>query len=223
MRPEEELPAWLREGEAEGRWPAVAAVLAIVALHMWLSKQLDVEPAKRLPVVETVLLIALIAANPVRLRRENRLIRTASLSLLAAIGLANAWIVAQEADSLLRGTEHDPVRMLTIGAGVWLINVLLFALWYWEFDRGGPVARRQAREPNPDFAFAQMTSPDLAAPDWRPSFADYLYLAFTNATAFSPTDVMPMTTRAKMAMLIQSSVSVVIVVLVIARAVNVLK
>ncbi|MBO3745497.1 DUF1345 domain-containing protein [Streptosporangiaceae bacterium NEAU-GS5] len=213
----------MREGEAEGRWPAVAATLVIVGLHLWLSEQQSIGLAKVMPVVETGLLIALIAANPVRMRRENPLIRSISLGLLAAIGLANAWIVIQEADALIRGTEHDPLRMLSVGGGVWLINVLLFALWYWEFDRGGPVARRQAREPYPDFAFAQMSAPPkLVHPKWKPSFVDYLYLAFTNATAFSPTDVMPMTVRAKLAMLVQSTLSVIIVVLVIARAVNVL-
>ncbi len=99
----------------------------------------------------------------------------------------------------------------------------MFGLWYWEFDRGGPVARAAGTRPYPDFLFPQMTTPELAPPDWEPAFVDYLYVSFTNALAFSPTDTMPMTRWAKLTMLVQSVVSVVTVVLVIARAVNILK
>jgi uncharacterized membrane protein len=109
------------------------------------------------------------------------------------------------------------------GAAIWLTNVIVFALWYWEFDRGGPVARALARKPLPDFQFVQMQSPELAHPDWEPAFMDYLYLSFTNATAFSPTDVLPLSRWAKATMLLQSAISLVTVALVIARAVNVLK
>jgi uncharacterized membrane protein len=101
--------------------------------------------------------------------------------------------------------------------------VIAFALWYWEFDRGGPVARALAIKPYPDFEFPQMTSPELAPPSWEPMFADYFYLSFTNATAFSPTDVMPLSRWAKMLMLVQSAVSLLLAALVIARAVNILR
>jgi uncharacterized membrane protein len=100
--------------------------------------------------------------------------------------------------------------------------VIVFALWYWELDRGGPAARAAARKVHPDFLFPQMTTPELVDPDWEPEFVDYLFLAFTNATAFSPTDTMPMSRWAKLAMMAQASVSVVVVALVIARAVNIL-
>jgi uncharacterized membrane protein len=101
--------------------------------------------------------------------------------------------------------------------------VIIFALWYWEFDRGGPVSRAHAHRPYPDFLFPQMSTPDMAPSEWEPRFVDYLYLSFTNATAFSPTDVMPLSRWAKLTMLAQSAVSLITVALVIARAVNVLK
>jgi uncharacterized membrane protein len=101
--------------------------------------------------------------------------------------------------------------------------VIAFATWYWELDRGGPAARAQATRPRPDFLFAQMQNPEMAHPDWESSFVDYLYLSLTNATAFSPTDVLPLTARAKLTMAAQSLVSLLTVGLVFARAVNVLQ
>ena len=124
----------------------------------------------------------------------------------------------------MQGTEGNNAGPLLItGGAIWLTNVIVFALWYWEFDRGGPVARAQADRMYPDFQFVQMVSPGLASPDWEPAFSDYLYLSFTNATAFSPTDVMPMSRWAKMAMMVQAAISIVTVALVVARAVNILK
>jgi uncharacterized membrane protein len=124
----------------------------------------------------------------------------------------------------VRGSEDMTAGPLLITGGIiWLTNVIIFGLWYWEFDRGGPVARTNATHQYPDLMFPQMTAPQLAPPDWEPMFADYLYLAFTNATAFSPTDVMPLSRWAKGAMLLQSAVSIVTVALVVARAVNILR
>ncbi|GII53889.1 hypothetical protein Pth03_22780 [Planotetraspora thailandica] len=222
MNSENKLPIWLKETEAEGRWWAAAAVIALIVIHVSFRSAFGFEPSWLLPALESALLIGLIIANPVTLTRESRLLRVASLALIGVISASNAWIIGREVVRLVHGEEHDAGRLLTTGAGVWVINVLLFALWYWELDRGGPVARSKAREPFPDFLFPQMTDREVAPPDWRPTFADYLYLAFTNATAFSPTDVMPLTRWAKMVMLVQSAISLVIVALVVARAINVL-
>jgi uncharacterized membrane protein len=111
---------------------------------------------------------------------------------------------------------------LLTGGAIWLTNVIVFGIWYWEFDRGGPLERAVGSQPYPDFVFPQMTNPELAPADWEPGFVDYLYVSFTNAMAFSPTDTMPMTRWAKLTMLLQSLISVVILVLVVARAVNIL-
>ena len=118
---------------------------------------------------------------------------------------------------------RDPVTLLLAGSGIWLTNVIVFALWYWQFDRGGPVARALGVKPYPDFLFPQQTAPDIAPPDWEAEFVDYLYLSFTNATAFSPTDVMPLSRWTKMTMLVQAAASLLIVALVVARAVNILR
>jgi uncharacterized membrane protein len=124
----------------------------------------------------------------------------------------------------LRGVlPLTPAALLATGGAIWATNVIVFALWYWELDRGGPVARAHATRVHPDFLFAQLQSPDLAPADWEPAFADYLYVSFTNAAAFSPTDVLPLSRWAKLTMMLQSVVSLATVVLVIARAVNILK
>jgi len=131
--------------------------------------------------------------------------------------------VARLVIGLVNGTEGKSAGSLLITGGmIWLTNVIVFALWYWEFDRGGPASRANADRTYPDFQFVQMATPQLAPPDWEPAFADYLYLAFTNAAAFSPTDVMPMSRWAKMGMTLQAAISIVTVALVVARAVNIL-
>ncbi len=119
--------------------------------------------------------------------------------------------------------SQDATGLLTSGAAIYLTNIIAFGLWFWEIDRGGPFARARATSPHPDFLFPQMSSPDVAHPDWEPRFVDYLYVSFTNAVAFSPTDTMPLTRRAKALMALQSLVALSTIGLVIARAVNVLK
>jgi hypothetical protein len=106
---------------------------------------------------------------------------------------------------------------------LWATNVLLFSLWYWELDRGGPIAREQQKTAFPDFLFPQMIDPQFAPSDWRPMMLDYLYVSFTNATAFSPTDTMPLSRWAKLLMAVQSGTSLATLGLVVARAVNILQ
>jgi uncharacterized membrane protein len=171
-----------------------------------------------------LLLIGVFVAKSARLERRTRVLRIVSLSLIAVMSLANAASAGRLIVDLVRGEGiRDPAELLLTGAAIWFTNVIVFGLWYWEFDRGGPVERAAGSSPYPDFLFPQMTSPELAPPDWEPGFVDYLYVSFTNATAFSPTDVMPMTRWAKLTMLTQAAISVVTVALVIARAVNILK
>jgi hypothetical protein len=145
------------------------------------------------------------------------------LSLVAVASVATLWSGWQLARGLLHGwVGGGPVEVLLSAVAVWFTNVIVAALWYWEFDRGGPAARANGRNPYPDFLFPQMTAPELARADWEPTFPDYLYLSFTNTTAFSPTDTLPLSRWAKMAMMVQSAGSLVLVALVIARAVNTL-
>jgi uncharacterized membrane protein len=219
------LPAWLRPTDGETRWQVATTIAVAVALQLRVPGRLVLlRPSWLLPAVEGLLLLALVAANPRHINRESRVLRMMSLILAGLLSLANAWSVARLAIDLVRGTEGDKAGPLLItGVVIWLTNIIVFALWYWEFDRGGPVARANAIRVYPDFQFTQMTSPELAPPHWEPAFGDYLYLSFTNAAAFSPTDVLPMSRWAKMAMTAQALVSIVTVALVVARAVNILK
>jgi hypothetical protein len=219
------VPAWKRPTQGEARWQAALAVGVAVALQYALPGRLVlVHPTWLLPTLEGLLLIVLVVANPRRINIESRVIRLLGLTLAALLSLANAWSVAALVVGLVQGTQGgSPGALLITGGAIWLTNVIVFGLWYWEFDRGGPVARAHADRMYPDFLFAQMTTPQLAAPDWEPAFSDYLYLSFTNAAAFSPTDVLPLSRWAKMGMTAQASISIVTVALVVARAVNILK
>jgi uncharacterized membrane protein len=219
------VPAWKRPTRGEARWQAALAVAVAVALQYPLPDKLVlVHPDWLLPTLQALLLIALVAASPRRINIQSRAIRLTGLTLAALLSLANAYSVVRLVVDLVQGTEGNSAGPLLITGGIiWLINVVVFALWYWEFDRGGPVARAQAIRVYPDFQFVQMASPQLAPPGWEPTFADYLYLAFTNATAFSPTDTMPLSRWAKMGMTVQAAISIVTVALVVARAVNILR
>ena len=198
---------------------------AAVALQFAVPEHLVlIHPAWILPTVQGLLLVALVVANPKHINRRSRAIRMLGLTLAAFLSLANAWSVVRLAIGLVNGTEGEAAGPLLITGGViWLTNVIVFALWYWEFDRGGPVARAHANRLYPDFLFVQMTMPHMSPPHWEPKFSDYLYVSFTNATAFSPTDTMPLSRWAKMAMTAQAAVSIVTVALVVARAVNIFK
>lgn len=217
-------PAWLRVTDGEQRLPVTVVIICAIVLQVLLPRKFALQPHLLLPALEALLLAALVIANPRRINRESRLLRAGSLVLISAISIGNLWSAIRLVDELVKGTAGESAGpLLLTGASIWGTNVIAFGLWYWEFDRGGPVARAIAPRAHPDFQFVQMQSPELAPPDWEPEFLDYLYLSFTNATAFSPTDVMPLSRWAKMAMLAQSAVSLVTVALVIARAVNILK
>jgi uncharacterized membrane protein len=218
------LPAWMRVTKGEQRLPVAVAILVAVVLQLVLPDRLAIHPIWLLPGLELVLFVVLTVANPVRITREHPLLRVASLALIVLISLANAWSVIQLVLGLLRAQlGEDAGPLLASGAAIWLTNVIAFALWYWEFDRGGPVARAHGRKTVPDFQFVQMDNPALAGDDWEPYFLDYLYLSFTNTTAFSPTDVMPLSRWAKMVMLVQSAVSLATIAVIISRAVSLFK
>jgi uncharacterized membrane protein len=217
-------PAWKRVTDGEHRLAPSLGILVAVALQGSLPEAVAVRPRWVLPVVAVALLTALVGANPRRINRPSPMLRAGSLALIAVITLANAWSGARLVDEVLRGGgSNDAARLLLTGGSIWLANVLAFALWYWELDRGGPAARANATREHSDFVFVQMQNPELAPRDWEPAFVDYLYLSFTNAAAFSPTDVLPLSRWAKLTMLVQAAVSLTTVALVVARAVNTLR
>jgi uncharacterized membrane protein len=218
------LPAWRRVTDGEARWPVSLAVAIAITLQILLPEQVANKHRWILPAAAGVLLVALIVSNPRRITRQSAALRTSSMVLIAVISIGNAWSAGRLIVGLVRGTEGQTAGpLLLTGGAIWLTNVIVFALWYWELDRGGPAARAVAPRPHPDFLFAQMQSPELAPDNWEPQFADYLYLSFTNATAFSPTDVLPLSRWAKLTMMLHSLISLATVALVIARAVNILK
>ena len=217
-------PAWRRSTPGEARWPATAAILVAIALQVALPGRLVLGPRWLLPGLEIAALAGLVTANPNRMTRHTLHIRMISLVMIGAATLANSWSAALLVLRIAQGRNSDTAGpLLATGAAIWITNIIVFALWYWEFDRGGAVARAQGKQAWLDFEFPQMQNPELAKPDWEPRFADYLYLSFTNATAFSPTDTLPMTRWAKMTMLVQALVALITITLVIARAVNVLR
>jgi len=218
------LPAWLRRTRGEHRVPVALAIIVLIVLQVNLGNELVFQPWYLMPSVEVALLVVLLLASPTRITRESAILRFLGLALVGVASVATLWAGFRLADGLItgEGLGEDPTKLLRSAILVWFTNVIVAALWYWEFDRGGPAARANARNPYPDFLFPQMTAPDLARKDWEPTFPDYLYLSFTNTTAFSPTDILPLSRWAKMAMMIQSACSLVLIALVIARGVNTL-
>jgi uncharacterized membrane protein len=177
-----------------------------------------------MPVLGGGLLIVLLAADPSSIQRRATWLRRISIALMITLVTAAVYLTVVLAVELIGGdgvgTSGDD--LLASGALIWLGNNVIFALIYWQFDSGGALARARTPRQNPDLAFPQHQNPELAAPGWRPTFPDYLYLGLTNATAFSPTDVLPFASWAKFAMALQSLISLVVLTLVISTAVNVL-
>ena len=218
-------PAWRRPSRGEARLPVAVAVLAAIALQLVLPSRLGLQPKYLVPGLETALLIALVVANPRRLNKRSRPLRLGGLTLIALVILTNGFSAGLLIIDLLqsRGPTTSAGELLSSAGDIYLTNIIAFGLLYWELDRGGPVARAHADIPHPDFMFPQMTNPDMAPPHWEPHITDYLYLSLTNATAFSPTDTMPMTAKAKFLMGLQSSIALITIGLAIARVVNILK
>jgi hypothetical protein len=208
----------------ESRWPMAAAVVVAIALTILLPKNHRVLPEGVVPLLEGVLLLALIAGDPGAIDRRSRQLRAISIALVSVLVLSALWATVRLIEVLITGgpQTNSASDLLEAGTIVWTGNILAFALLYWELDSGGSAARAHKSRSVVDFAFPQQMNPELAPLDWKPQFVDYLYLAFTNATALSPTDAMPIAPWAKIAMTVQSLVSLAILGLVIARAVNVL-
>jgi hypothetical protein len=207
----------------EPRWPASLAVIAALLLYATLPGRLTIGPGWVIPAMEAALLIPLTVRAPYRHREEVRLVRLASLLLVALVNLANVASLVLLVRVVLSGGTVSGRQLVFSGIQIWLTLILVFALWFWEVDRGGPGIRGRADERHPDFLFPQMATHELGQTDWMPHFVDYLYLSFTNTTAFSPTDTMPLTPRAKMLMLVEGLASITTVVMVAGRAVNILK
>jgi hypothetical protein len=219
----------------EPRLPAACAVVVAVALYAALPDDLLFAPRFVVPALELLLFIPLVAVNPRRMLRENRALRRISIALLLVIAAANAAALILVVKALVSGQATHGKQLLLAAGQVWMTNIIVFALAFWELDRGGPVRRTQAEGrdlPAADFRFPQDEDHDAiqevavrssAKSGWTPGFIDYLYVSVTNSSAFSPTDTMPLSPRVKLLMAAESLSAIVLSVLVISRGVSLLK
>ncbi len=211
----------------EPRWPVALALSAFIVITVVLRVAVphrdSLGPHWLVPAIEIALLVALLAANPAHIGRRARWLRPLAIALVLALACAALVSTGVLVTDLIEGGKatESASTLLASGALIWLGNSLVFGLLYWLLDSGGPLARYRGDREFPDFAFSQQLSPELAPPGWRPRYVDYFILGITTSTAFSPTDVMPMVAWAKLTMALQSLISLTVVGLVIARAVNV--
>jgi hypothetical protein len=221
-----------RNRRGEARLPSAAVVVAAIGLYALLPEQLIVGPRLVIPILEAMLLIALVCVNPYRMTRETPWERAASLTLICLIAAANTVALVLLLRQLVTTGSSDAADLLLAAGQVWLTNVIVYGLAFWELDRGGPVARTRLPRydlPLADFRFPQDEDDDTVIEvkrgsskinDWVPALVDYLYMSLTNSSAFSPTDTMPLSTRAKILMGIESTSALVISVVVIAKGVG---
>jgi hypothetical protein len=219
----------------EPRGPAALAILVAIALYTLLPNRLLIGPRFVVPVLEILLFIPIVAANPRRLTKQTKVLRRLDIALLLLIAASNATALVLLIHRMLDGSGTGGSSLLLAAGQIWLTNVLVFALAYWTLDRGGPVSRIQLARPRlpvADFRFPQDEDQDAiievakrssGKSGWVPGFVDYLYVSVTNSSAFSPTDTMPLSPRAKLLMALESVSALVIAVLVIAYAVGQLK
>lgn len=218
----------------EPRLPAALGVIAAIGLYAVLPSALQIGPRFVVPGLELLLFIPLVLANPRRMSKENRFLRRLSIGLVLLIALSNTTALVLLIRSLVAGEATAGGQLLAAAGQVWLTNVLVFALAYWELDRGGPVTRFRVgrpRLPAADFRFPQDEDQDAitevarrssAKSGWVPGFIDYLFVSVTNSSAFSPTDTMPLTVRAKLLMAVESVSALMLSVLVVSFAVGLL-
>jgi uncharacterized membrane protein len=207
---------------SEPFWPAQATILAAIGLQLALPKRLTAGPTWLVPALEGALLIGMFMATPRQLEHEHPRRRRVALGLTAIVSGANIFSLVELTHLLLHHNVENGRELIISGVLIWLTNFLIFALWFWEMDRGGPGRRAAGHDGPPDFLFPQMSDDRIEPLQWRPKFIDYLYVSLTNNTAFSPTDTMPLTPMAKSIMGIQSIVSLLTIGLIVSRAVNIL-
>jgi uncharacterized membrane protein len=208
---------------ADRRWSIAAALLIVIAVQLLLPARFSLGPNWIFPAVEASLLAGIIGADRFRPGRRADVVRVLCFALVFVLAVGAAFVAGRLVVDLVEGgpETNSAADLLRVGGGVWIYTVIAFAFLYWQLDGRGPERRIWDPPEFPDLAFPQQLNPGVAPPGWRPEFPDYLYLGFTNATAFSPTDVMPVARWGKLAMTVQSIASLAILGLVIARAVNI--
>lgn len=218
-------PSWKRQTAPESRWPAFGAALVVIASQAWVSSALEFRPAWLLPLISAVLLGASVAIYIPERETPSKIARGVSAALVGVLVLVNVVCLGLLIEGVFVGSALQPGGLLLAGLALWVTNVAVFALVYWELDGDGPESRSDGYPDYPDLVFPQQQSDQegLAPADWKPMFPDYLYVSLTAATAFSPTDAMPYSKRAKLAMGLESSICFAVLAMVVARAVNIAK
>jgi hypothetical protein len=199
------------------------AVLATGGLRAVLPPQLRAGDARWAFVVLLVVLLAIIIiGDPGRIDRDSAWLRAVTGTLIGVISVVNASAAVRLVAAIIRGATftNDANVLLASGGAIWLINVIAFSLWYWDLDRGGAAARARGADGRTAFIFPEMSNLQYVGADWYPKFVDYLHLSFTTATAFSPTDVSAIRPWAKLMMMAEEAISLLVALLVVARAVN---
>lgn len=208
----------------ESRIPVLLGIAAVLALQIAIPERYTAVPRIPLIILEALLIVVILVSNPVTVHRWTMLGTWSARLLIGAITVDNTLAAVVLDWHIISGRMADAAPVLLgSGAAIYLTNVIAFGLWYWALDGGGPAARGAGTAGYPAFQFPQMTAPaGQVPPGWRPLWFDYLYVGFTNAIAFSPTDTMPLTRWAKALMMVQSLVATTTIALVFARAVSVL-
>jgi len=218
----------------ESLWPARLAILTIIALQVVLNERVTAGPNWLLPALEVALLVPLSVVRTAHIRRvtapnvnrqdwlpSHGAARVCSFGLIALLNLANLYSLLLLVQSLLQGSKATGRLLLINALNIWFTNIIVYALWYWELDRGGPVKRQTGEDRAPDLLFPQMNLLPGSI-TWSPAFLDYLFVSFTNATAFSPTDTLPLTQSVKVLMMVQAATSLLTIAIVASRAINIL-
>jgi uncharacterized membrane protein len=211
--------------KGESRWPMAVAVLATGVLRVLLPSQLRIHDARwAFLLLLVILVMVLIVGDPGRIDRQARWLRILTGSLIGAITLVNGGSSVRLVISIIYSEPFTQTARVLLACGgiIWLTNVIAFGLWYWDLDRGGAAARAAGSDSEPAFLFPEMSVPEYVREGWYPTFVDYLHLSFNTAMAFSPTDVSAIRPWAKVMMMAEEAISVVVGVLVVARAVNIL-
>jgi hypothetical protein len=206
-------------------WPVAVSIIVAACLHVALPARYRFQPTWLVPALLLAFLVVLIAGDPGRIDEQKRWLRIATGAVIAVITLANLLAAVRLLVEILTNNKvfaNHPGGLLAAGAVIWATNVIAFALWYWDLDRGGAAARAHYPYRNPAFVFPEMQNKDYVPAPWVPRFVDYLSLAFWTATAISPTDISAIRPWAKLLMMLEASGSIVLAALVIARAINVL-
>ncbi|HEU4965867.1 MAG TPA: hypothetical protein VFT53_00110 [Candidatus Saccharimonadales bacterium] len=205
-------------------WHAQVAMIAAIALQVALPDHFSPGSRFIIPTIEILLVLALGLTTPKERIFRSLTRRVNAILLIAITSATNAYSLIMVASQLLKGTHAGTSgkELIIVALNIYLTNIIIFGLWYWEMDGGGPGERARIAKYEQDFLFPQHQNETYKHPEWKPTFVDYLYVSATNAMAFSPTDTMPLSRRAKILMLLQATVSLVAIALVAARAVNIL-